>query len=476
MYPIQPFGLPLFLLFCLCSCGNEPKLSSHSPTALSFYEKGVRLWDQFYYAEAKACLDSALMYDSTFAMAWGRLAVLNFDTRDEARARNNIATALRFSRNATPLEQLYIKLWHHRIHFADRDAGRVADSLIQAFPDDAEAHVMRAALYESVQQLDSAITLYRRAVELDTGYAKAVMLLGYAYSTVGDQEKAIAQMQQYIKLAPHLADPRASYADLLMRVGRYDEALDQYRKSLELKPDYWYAINQIGSIYSALGRLRDAESQFERGLSFLPQGPQIDALRIVVRADLNMRRGQHQKALEEYSQVLAIDSTNYDASYGLVSALSKLGRFDEAHQGIADVRAELERRNLMNSQLVVGFHLMRARVLMDEGRLDEAKSACNDAFEHSTPVSRGAVFRQLAEIYLKTGEYDNAFDACEEALGINPNSPPSLLTLTKLYDAKKDRRMTREIGNRLLSLWKDIDPDFQDALELKKVLGMNRAR
>ena len=52
------------------------------------------------------------------------------------------------------------------------------------------------------------------------------MSLGYAYSRVGELEKAAVQMQKYIRLAPDAADPRASYADILVYIGRYDEALD----------------------------------------------------------------------------------------------------------------------------------------------------------------------------------------------------------------------------------------------------------
>jgi hypothetical protein len=46
-----------------------------------------------------------------------------------------------------------------------------------------------------------------------------------------------------------------------------------------------------------------------------------------------------------------------------------------------------------------------------------------------------------------------------------------LFTLTKVYAAMGDRAMAKEIGRRLLSLWKGADPDFRQAIELRKLLS-----
>ncbi|MBP1679616.1 MAG: hypothetical protein H6Q29_1527, partial [Bacteroidetes bacterium] len=80
------------------------------------------------------------------------------------------------------------------------------------------------------------------------------------------------------------------------------------------------------------------------------------------------------------------------------------------------------------------------------------------------------VHREMAEVYLKQGQIEPALDACAEALSINTNAPQALLTLTKVYHAQGDLRMTREVGERLQNLWKDADPDFKDAAELKRLL------
>ena len=193
-------------------------------------------------------------------------------------------------------------------------------------------------------------------------------------------------MQRYIRMAPEAADPRASYADLLVRAGRYQDALEQYRASLALKPDYWYAEREIGSVYLTLGRLRAAEEQFERALRLLPDNGRHEAARLRVRGLVALYRGKPADAVALFEQSADQDSSMLSVSYGLCVALTKLRRFEEAHEVIAQTERELQEKNLTKGPVMQGFHLLRARVLTEEGNLEEARQACKDAFEFSTPA------------------------------------------------------------------------------------------
>jgi tetratricopeptide (TPR) repeat protein len=116
---------------------------------------------------------------------------------------------------------------------------------------------------------------------------------------------------------------------------------------------------------------------------------------------------------------------------------------------------------------------MRARLLTDEGNLSRALADCDSAVGYSTSVTRSMIYRQMAEIYRLQKAYDPALDACEQALQVNPNYPDALLTLVRIYNDQGDRRMTREIGNRLMDFWAQADPDYRNRIELMKILGAN---
>ena len=456
----------------LVGCGREKKLTSASADAVRAYREGVTQWEKFYYPEAKRFFEEALRHDSTFALAWCRLAMVDAASGSAGNALGAMKEAVRLSGGATQREQLFIAMWHARLDFDNDRAASAADSLISLYPDEKEAYLFRGALYEEMDKnYDAALGCYRKAVGADSEYAQAVMSLGYAYSTLGDQQKAVELMQRYIRLAPDAADPRASYADLLVRAGRYDEALEQYRKALELKPDYWYAVREIGTVYSILGRLKEAEEQFHRSLALLPPGPEIEAAHLVADASLDFKRGKYTEASAEFRRALGIDSVNYAASEGLVRTLGKLKDFGAAGDVLRGMSRILARRHLTNSTAMLSYQLTYAGLLTDRGDYAAALGACDSAAGYSLPLTRAAVEHQRAQTHLAAGALEDALDDCGRALEVNPNSPVVLLTLVRIYHRSGDARMTGEIGLRLQSLWGRADPDFDDRNELIRLLG-----
>jgi tetratricopeptide (TPR) repeat protein len=278
-------------------------------------------------------------------------------------------------------------------------------------------------------------------------------------------------MQRYIELVPDAADPRASFADILFRSGRYTEALEQYRASLELKPDYWYAITRMGDVYIVLGRLKEAEKQYDLGMTKILPSVQTQANHFAIDANLELRRGHYEQALELFDKARALDSLSFRWAFGRTYALLKMKRLKEAETMLEGIRKEILRRNLGESTIMLQFHLLQAGLLEDQEKFDEALVACDSALQYGTELTRAEVYHRMAAIHLKSGEYDKALDALDDALRYNPNNPEALLTLARVYKAQGDKRMTMEIGGRLLELWKQADPDFQLLQELKQVLG-----
>jgi tetratricopeptide (TPR) repeat protein len=472
MTPMRHTPLIILVALAFTGCGREKKLTSGSSDAVRAYGEGVAQWEKFYYPEAKHSFEDAIRYDSTFAMAWCRLAMVDDASGSAGNAAGAMKEAVRLSPATTHREQLFIAMWRYRLEFDNDRAAATADSLIRLYPDEKEAYLFRGALYEALDKnYDAALGCYTKAVGADSGYAQAVMSLGYAYSNLGNQAKAVELMQRYIRLAPDAADPRASYADLLVRAGRYDEALEQYRKALELKPDYWYAVREIGSVYSIQGRLVEAEEQFHRSLVLLPPGPEIEAARCVADAQVDFKRGKYRDAFAGFRRALGIDSVNYAAAEGLVRTLGKLRDFDGAREVLRRISLVLAKRHLTNSTAMLSYHLMHAGLLTDEGDYPGALGECDSAAGYSVPLTRAAVESQRAQTHFAAGALEDALDDCGRALEVNPNSPEVLLTLVRIYHRSGDTRMTGEIGMRLQSIWGNADPDFESRNELFRLLG-----
>ena len=209
-------GAIVLATLAVAGCNTGPRWSTNSPEAVRAYEEGVSHWNRFYYVEAAASFQKAIAADSTFAAAWARLAFVHANASDEAEARKESRRAMALCANAPLREQLLVRLLFYRIMYANIDAAAVADSMIALYPDDAEAFYVRGQLYEQGKNLEAAVKMYGQAVKVDTGFGLGFMSLGYAYSELGEQDKAVAFMQRYIRVAQGTADPRASYADILL--------------------------------------------------------------------------------------------------------------------------------------------------------------------------------------------------------------------------------------------------------------------
>jgi tetratricopeptide (TPR) repeat protein len=348
----------MILTIALTGCKRDLPLTTTSPEAEHLYRQGVRQYERFFYSESKDFFEKAIGLDSSFAMAWTRLGIVYLAIRDEPEALVCLRNAMRQSDKVSERERLFIHMWYYRVTFDSKTSAAVADSLALRYPQEKEVYLFRGNLYEQAKNYEAAIRSYQKAIQTDTGYALAVMTLGYAYSSIGEQEKAVVQMQRYIRLAPDEPDPRASYADILLRAGRFDEALEQYQESLRLKPDYWYSLRQIGEIDAIKGKLKEAEKEYHVSMQYLPQNRQLESTEAQLRGGLEYLRGNYPAAVTLYRQALASDTLNLDAAFGLLGTYARTGRFAEAHDAIARVYDEFRIRELLNSPAMAALFVM----------------------------------------------------------------------------------------------------------------------
>ena len=86
--------------------------------------------------------------------------------------------------------------------------------------------------------VDGAVTAFRKAIELDPGLAIAYYSLGTALEREGQLDDAIAEYQKAIELEPTRALLHAALGDALFERGRLDDAVAKWQKAIELDPNY----------------------------------------------------------------------------------------------------------------------------------------------------------------------------------------------------------------------------------------------
>jgi tetratricopeptide (TPR) repeat protein len=103
-----------------------------------------------------------------------------------------------------------------------------------------------------------------------------------------EYEKAIGDLESATKLNPSLAQGFTNLGFALRKVGRYDDSLAAYDKSLALVPNYSPALEYRAEAYLGLNRLEEAKSAYV--LLFGGDRPRADELAAAMRKWVNDRR------------------------------------------------------------------------------------------------------------------------------------------------------------------------------------------
>jgi adenylate cyclase len=149
-----------------------------------------------------------------------------------------------------------------------------------------------------------AIEYSEKAVSLDESLAQALGLLVYLYAIKRDHDKAIAFGEKAIAKDPNGADAHAWLGNCLKFAERPQEAIPIYRKAMRLNPfaPVWYYMN-LGESYHMLGRYEDAIAQYRKSLALSPNStPTYRSLCVVY-----MEMGKEDEARAAAVEVMRIN-------------------------------------------------------------------------------------------------------------------------------------------------------------------------
>ena len=179
---------------------------------------------------------------------------------------------------------------------------------VQALASDgslAEAHTSLAlALQEYDWDWASAEREFRRAIELNPGYAGAHHWYALFLLTQGQPSRAIAEIERARELDPLSIRINVNVGPVLIVARQYDRAIVELQKALELEPDDVGVHMELGTAYLQKGIYPEALAEIQKGVSLahssIPSaylayayalaGQRMQALRILT--DLKERAGR----------------------------------------------------------------------------------------------------------------------------------------------------------------------------------------
>jgi eukaryotic-like serine/threonine-protein kinase len=131
--------------------------------------------------------------------------------------------------------------------------------------------------YERLENVESSIVLFQRAIKEDHNYAQAQAALAqaywYKYSATKDPQwvdQAKAAVKAAENLDSRLPEVQLAIGNLNLGTGAFPAAIAAFQRVLELDPENIDAYLGLGNTYDSLGRIAEAEQAFRHAIEIRP--------------------------------------------------------------------------------------------------------------------------------------------------------------------------------------------------------------
>jgi tetratricopeptide (TPR) repeat protein len=220
-------------------------------------------------------------------------------------------------------------------------------------------------------RLDAAITRLRGLAQSFPEQSQVHRILGLAYWVDEQHNAGIEQFKEAIRLSPIDERSWLALADMLVSIGRDDEAAKTLEQAVAALPDSGQARYSLGRLYQSLGRESDALIQFEKAAS---PGPIVghDALWEII-GGLHNSHANFDASVAAHARRTDINPNSSDAHRRLGDAYALQGRMDEAIAELI-VAAYLNANN-------AAAHASAAKVYGRVGRHTEVIASARRALE-----------------------------------------------------------------------------------------------
>jgi serine/threonine-protein kinase len=168
---------------------------------------------------------------------------------------------------------------------------------------------------------------FERAIALNPGYASAHRFYAQLLAGLGEHDASIERGKRAYELDPLSPIIPGAVGDLFFYARRYDEAMEYYRKVIELDPTFLPGHTDLARALELAGRYDEAIEEFRTAEKLAPKGPPEPSSGL---AHVYARMGRRAEALAIVDELKALSATRYVSPYGIASIYACLGEVDTA--------------------------------------------------------------------------------------------------------------------------------------------------
>ena len=459
------------------------RVTTRSIRALRTFSQGLQAYNQGDNARALQLIDEAIAEDTTFAMAYRKLAVM-LSNQDEQRARAVWAAekAYQYRDRLTDRERYLVTASYNSVVSGNRDQQISAyRTVLDLYPDETIALNNLGVIYGQLRDYPRASEYYARALGVDSTNRLFYGNLSSSLASQHQFDSATAVARRFERRFP--GNPEVKLAYLINEAMRqnYDSAavlveglLADQRGTVYwegIAYEWWGHLDALrGQINSARRRWVDAFRLTEaRGLegTYLARS----ARRSMVERLLLDDPAQGRRLLDDALARYPLESLKpLDRPYGLLAmAYGAAGDLDRARSLVAEFDRTPDADHSRGAESWTNG--ARGVIALTEGRGDDAIAAFREFDDDNDCATCGAPW--LARAFELGGEADSVVASYTRFVD-EPSSDlwyddshmaQAYQRLGEIWEGRGDRQKAVEYYGRLLNLMKDSDPVFRPRVD-----------
>lgn len=298
--------------------------------------------------------------------------------------------------------------------------------------------VLGAAAFQRNKVWANEYTLWNDVVQKSPQKARAYSNRGVALLNLKRYDEAINDFNKTLSLNKTFKNAYFNRGSVYYYKKEYDKAIADFSKTIALDSTYALAYNNLGAILLERHQFSEAVSYFDKAIL----NDTNYAAAYNNRGVLSKALGNYQKAAIDYKKAIEKNKNYAEAYFNLGEVYMLVGNYELA-QGYFNRAIEL------NSNYTEAYY-NRGNVLFMTGKATEALADYNFVLQKDT--TRFEVYNNRGSVYFMTGRYHQAHSDYTRAIALNKN----------LVDAYKNRGIT----NLVLSNYNAAIDDFDKALSI----------
>jgi TolB-like protein/Flp pilus assembly protein TadD len=281
--------------------GSEMAAMAKAPTADSeayeLYLKGRFFWNKRTGADLRKAIDyfnQAIAKDPNYALAYVGLADANLllSNYGAAAPKDSIPQAKAAVKKALEL-----------------------DSNL------AEAHASAAILAGNDFQFKQSISEFERSIQLSPNYATAHHWFGDGpLMTLGRFDRAVSEGKRAVELDPLALINNADLGWIYINARRYDDAISQLRKTIEIDPRFYLARYYLGQALQLKGQPKEGMAEYRVAVEL-----NDDPIALAFLGQAYARAGEKTEAQKILARLTEMAKSHYVSQYSFALVLVALG-------------------------------------------------------------------------------------------------------------------------------------------------------